>query len=1238
MSRFSLGRCIWALMVWAIAEIGCSSLLAATAQIVPDATLGSESSQVISDVDASGEGVERIIGGASAGSNLFHSFSDFNVGELQRVYFANPAGIDTILSRVTGESDSNIFGTLGVEGAADLFFMNPNGIVFGENAALDIKSSFYATTASELLFGRNESFSAVSPKSPSSVLIVSPSAFLFSQNEPAAIENRSVAVSRLDPFVDLETFGLRVPDGQSLSLIGGDINVISGGLVAVSGRINVGGLAEEGAVQLSFANGSPSLEFPEDVPLSDVNITDGSGLFVAGDGSGEVAVYSGNLYLSNASSITAGILNSADGTGNIPGDISLSSIENLVVENGSSVFNTVRGGGKGDSGNVSLGARQIVISEGSQVGVLTFGEGDTGSVEVQALESVTLDGGETGNLTGLFTQTNTDTNNSSGNIRLSTRSTEIKNGAQVNSITFGQGNSGDIEIESLESTNISASGAFSSGVFANVGFGANGDSGSISIESKNLEISDGAELNTSTFGVGNSGDIDIEVVGNITVSGFNRSSIESDIGSSAEGDGGDINIRAATISLQDGATIGAVTSGVGDTGDINITTDGDIRVEGLSDTRFTTLILNRVSGGAEGEGGDINISSGGSFLMTNAAQISAITEGLGDSGDVLIEARDNVSLINSSIFTEVSDGEVSGSTGGIGDAGDITIRTGNLLLSDGSQLRLDTENEGNAGNAFILAEDSITITGEGPGSGPNRASIVFSAISSTVEEDAVGEGGNIDITTGRLEINDGFISTETLSQGGAGDITIIVDSLNANDGAQVLASTSGTGNSGLISIDAQGDVVFRGRDSSDFPSGLFSGIEGNVGEAQDRSSQGIKLTARSLVISDRAQFSSSTRGNGDAGDIVINVSEDLSLSNSLIIAEVSENVGRGSGGSIIINAGVLELANGSFLLADTENVGDAGSILIETSKGIILSGRDSDNTPSQITATVEGNAVGEGGNIDIITNILKMTDGAFIETSTAGQGSAGNIAIDVNSLTATDGAFINAVSLSADFAGDIDIQTDRLEFLDSDIKTSATQSSGGNIGVNALNSDLSGIIILRGDSDITTDSAGNGGNINLNSITIAFEDSDIITRSTDQSGGDIAIGPFFSQTLPVDRAEPFDGDGRVDVNLDGPLSSGQLVTPETSFVLNSLSELSAALPPVDSLTAGSCIARAQADGDSSFTVTGTEAIPQQPGSSTISLYPTSSPHEERTAQIIQEPENAYQLADGRWVLSHDCSH
>lgn len=143
-------------------SFGTNYAIAQELKLVPDNTLGTESSTV-TEIDSQ---TYKIEGGATRGVNLFHSFSQFHVGEGQQVYFANPSGIENILSRVTGIDPSKIFGKLGVEGNANLFLMNPNGIIFGKNASLDVRGSFVATTANAIEFGDRGFFSASNPNTP----------------------------------------------------------------------------------------------------------------------------------------------------------------------------------------------------------------------------------------------------------------------------------------------------------------------------------------------------------------------------------------------------------------------------------------------------------------------------------------------------------------------------------------------------------------------------------------------------------------------------------------------------------------------------------------------------------------------------------------------------------------------------------------------------------------------------------------------------------------------------------------------------------------------------------------------------------------------------------------------------------------------------------------------------------------------------------------------------------------
>ncbi|NEP37375.1 filamentous hemagglutinin N-terminal domain-containing protein [Moorena sp. SIO3B2] len=201
------------------------SVKQANAQITPDTTLPTAERSLFhqSSGQVNGEIVDLIKGGSIRDINLFHSFLEFNVGDGQRVYFANPAGIENILSRVTGANPSNIFGTLGVDGGANLFLINPNGIFFGNNAKLDVSGSFVGTTADGIGFGNQGVFSASNPEPPSPLLTVNPNVFFFNQ-----IPGNITSQAKLEKLAV-----------DNLLLLGGDVEVIEDSKISTNLRATI---------------------------------------------------------------------------------------------------------------------------------------------------------------------------------------------------------------------------------------------------------------------------------------------------------------------------------------------------------------------------------------------------------------------------------------------------------------------------------------------------------------------------------------------------------------------------------------------------------------------------------------------------------------------------------------------------------------------------------------------------------------------------------------------------------------------------------------------------------------------------------------------------------------------------------------------------------------------------------------------------------------------------------------
>nr|MDJ0636237.1 filamentous hemagglutinin N-terminal domain-containing protein [Xenococcaceae cyanobacterium MO_188.B29] len=250
--KTKLGYRLWIpslTMIFTIVEVTLlDSNYCVLAQIIPDATLGAESSVVTPD-NIKGIDSERISGGAVRGSNLFHSFQEFNIDEGKGAYFNNPAAIQNIFSRVTGGNPSEIMGRLGVLGNANLFFLNPNGILFGENASLDIRGSFLATTAESILFPDGNKFSALNPEAAPLLTV--------NVQQPIGLE-----------FVSKEGIitnaaNLTVASRQTLSLSGSDV-ATTGNLTAPGGKVELLGtnnvaLLEDATIDVSATTGGGTI-------------------------------------------------------------------------------------------------------------------------------------------------------------------------------------------------------------------------------------------------------------------------------------------------------------------------------------------------------------------------------------------------------------------------------------------------------------------------------------------------------------------------------------------------------------------------------------------------------------------------------------------------------------------------------------------------------------------------------------------------------------------------------------------------------------------------------------------------------------------------------------------------------------------------------------------------------------------------------------------------------------------
>ncbi|OYD97746.1 hypothetical protein CDG76_02560 [Nostoc sp. 'Peltigera membranacea cyanobiont' 210A] len=1122
-----------------------SQALPAHSQITPDNTLGAEASQLKQNLIINGTLGDKIEGGATRGSNLFHSFSEFNIENGQRVYFANPTGIENILTRVTGGNASNIFGTLGVDGAANLFLINPNGILFGQNARLDVQGSFVGTTANGVQFGNQGIFSATNPQAPP-LLTVNPSALWFNQlNQGAAIQNNSIARAGTDP-AGFNVYGLRVADGKSLLLVGGNVSMDGGELNAYGGRVELGGLAAPGNVNLLFNGDNLSLKFPENVTRADVSLTNEAFVYVEAAGGGDIAINARNIDILRGSQLSAGI---AEGLGKpeaTAGDITLNATGDIkVADSGSRIRNLVSENSKGNGGNITIDSGDFSLSDDARLSASTYGQGNAGNVTVDAKNAVDLAGNAY-----ILSTVEAGGVGKGGNIDINATTLSLTDGAQLLTITrgasaiqpAGQGDAGNVNVLVTGAVDIAGEkNGFPSGIRSNVETGTVGNGGNITIDSGSFSLRDGAKLTASTSGVGNAGNVAVGAKDAISLA---NADILSTVEAGGVGKGGNININATALSLTDSAQLLTATgaasaiqpAGRGDAGNVNLLVTGAVDITGEKNG-FPSGIFSNVGTGTVGNGGNITIDSG-SFSLRDSAKLEASTYGQGNAGNVTVGAKDAVYLAgNAYIFSTVE-------AGGVGKGGNIDINAATLSLTDGAVLLTITRaasatqpaGRGDAGNVNVKVTGAVDIAGEKNG--------FPSGIRSLVDTGTVGNGGNIFIDSGNFSLRDGAkLTASTYGVGNAGNVTvgakdavslangdilstvgaggvgkggnidINAATLSLTDGAQLLTATrgasasqlAGRGDAGNVNVKVTGVVDIAGEKN-----GFLSGIRSNVETGAVGNGGNIFIDSGDFSLSNGAQLEASTYGVGNAGNVNVLVTGavDIAGEKNGFPSGIRSNVETGTvgnGGNIFIDSGDFSLSDGAQLSASTYGVGNAGNVTVGAKDAVSLANSD-------ILSTVEAGGIGKGGNIDINAATLSLTDGAQLLTATrgasptqpAGQGNAGNVNVLVTGAVDIAGEkndfpsaiFTNVGTGARGNGGNVNISSGSFFLTDGAQLSASTygQGNAGNVTVGAKDA----VSLANGDifSNVETGGVGNSGGINIRGSSLSLTDDAKLSAST----------------------------------------------------------------------------------------------------------------------------------------------
>ncbi|MFB2897608.1 filamentous hemagglutinin N-terminal domain-containing protein [Aerosakkonemataceae cyanobacterium BLCC-F50] len=1111
----------------------------ATAQIIPDNTVNTT-------VTPNGN-INVIEGGTRAGTNLFHSFQEFSIPTGGEAFFNNAFDIRNIFSRVTGRSISNIDGLIRANGVANLFLLNPNGIIFGPNARLNIGGSFLATTANSFKFADGTEFSATNPQATPLLSINVPIGLQMGTN-PGNITVNGTGLNRPLP-VEGETLeqqaarliafeqdflnnpqGLLVQPGKTIALVGGNLT-FNGGLVTVrQGRIEIGSV-NSGVVNLNPTETGFVLGYENISNFGEIQMSQLSAVAASGEGAGEIRVRGGKISLNEISSIGANTI------GN---------------ENGKSV---------------TVEAEQLSLFGGSFLVSGTFSSGDAGNLIVKAKDSVEVSGISADGLFRTSLQTFSNAGGKAGNLTIDTGRLTIRDGAFISTGASSKGQGGDLNIQAsqeVQVNGISADGKFSSALATQTNNA--GNAGNMTIETGRLIVQNGAFVSTRTSGKGEGGNLTVRASEEVKVSGISANGKSSSLltsGSNGSGNSGDLRIETGKLIIQDGAEVSSFTSGEGKAGNLFINAREEVQVNGTSaDGNFRSTLTTLTSGA--GNAGDMTIETG-RLIIKDGAFVSTETRGTGNGGNLLVQAKDSVEVLGTmpnGLETELSAGVGLGE-GIRGLGGNLTIETGTLSIRDGGNVSTATSGQGNAGNLLVKARDLVEVVGEGlvtpelPG--------LSSSLDSNVSPSGVGNGGNLTIETERLSIR---------------------------DGGQVSARVFGQGKGGSIQIKAseQVEVVGAGR-TRNFEDGktfrFSSSIDTDVSVNSIGSGGDINIDTQVLSLRDGGSISANTYGKGDAGNVRIQANElvevvgtDSQNFPSRISSSVSFGVGQG--GDISINTKQLSIRNGGEISTGTSGVGNSGNIYIRATEAVELLGKSADPEPfgSRLRATVLPGAKGNGGNITVETKRLTLIQGNII-TFTGGEGNAGNIllqATEAVELNNKSYIFANTVPMeqATGNGGKITIETGKLLLNDQSyiVNSSFGQGRGGTLTVTAsesieINGSLlsantygngdggdiileTGQLVVSNDAMVSASTLGTGdaGNISIKTKSLIVQSEGLIIAGT------LDAGKGGSLTITADVVEIMGTKSNLSVETGGTGNGGILNINARSFIVRDGAQIS----------------------------------------------------------------------------------
>ncbi|AFZ02490.1 filamentous hemagglutinin N-terminal domain-containing protein [Calothrix sp. PCC 6303] len=699
------------------------------AQVIPDATLKTT-------VLENGNNF-TITDGNRVGNNLFHSFSQFSIPSKGSAFFNNASDIQNIFSRVTGGSVSNIDGLIKANGSANLFLLNPSGIIFGQNASLNIGGSFVGTTAESLLFADGSKFSATNP-------VDSP---LLTISVPVGLQIGSKSSS-----INVNGAKLAIPAKNTFALVGNNLTFDKSTITASDSRVELGSVAANNIVGLSTNTAGFNLDYNAVTQFQNMNFSNAAKIDASGKQGGAIVLQGQKITLSDSSTITSHTSGTSSGQGIlVKASDSLEIIGRAALSNtGIAADSQVNATGRG--GDITIEAPIVNILNGAQINTRTHGIGDSGNIAVKSTtvnvigEAIHVPTRLRFSASTIASNTMNGSKGGGGNVTVDATQVNIRNGAELRSSARGTGDGGNIIVtaKNLNVTGETATNepAFLTGMSTSIRENATGRGGDIILNVEKLEVLNGPGIRTGTYGEGISGDIIVNA-NEVTLAGSSSAGVSTRFFASTNGNydvvttklislgkgqGGNIFLNTAKLNLLDGGRISTSTETYGQAGNISIQAN----------------IIN-IAGVSQVPSGQLRYT----LDATGPSGLSASSTGPGTAGSVYVTTQD----------LSLSDrGEIVVSGLGSGDAGNMLIQSNRINLDLASKLRSES-NAVEGGNIDLQVRDVLLMrrgsfisaeaggTGNGGNITINAPNIIGLENSDIIANAVKGRGGNIQIAT-----------------------------------------------------------------------------------------------------------------------------------------------------------------------------------------------------------------------------------------------------------------------------------------------------------------------------------------------------------------------------------------------------------------------------------------------------------------------------------------------------------